>query len=111
MPTRSIPDAVDGACIDRRSLLVAAGGALAAGLAGCSEVTDQSFEAAPVVLPGGDREGLVLAETARDSETTTRDGPSGNVEVTTTSHSSGYQRGPARGTPTVLERFASRASR
>ena len=81
MPNRSIPDAVDGACIDRRSLLVAAGGALTAGLAGCSEVTDQSFEAAPVVLPGGDREELVLAETARDSETTTAILPRSRVPV------------------------------
>lgn len=37
--------------IRRRGLLVTFGGALEAGLAGCTEVTSQEFVAAPVRLP------------------------------------------------------------
>lgn len=83
--------------LPRRELLVAAGGTLAVGLAGCSGVTEQSFEAAPVVLPDAGREELLLAETSRESETITREGPSGNVEVEITNHASVYRRGPAWG--------------
>jgi len=49
------------------------------------------------VLPEGDREETVVAETARESETTTREGPSGNIEVEITAHASIYRRGPASG--------------
>ncbi len=83
--------------LPRREFLVAAGGTLAVGLAGCSGVTEQSFEASPVVLPEGDREELLLAETTQTSETITRDGPTGNVEVEITSAASVYRRGPAVG--------------
>jgi hypothetical protein len=93
--------------VSRRTTLAAPGGAALAGLAGCSGVTEQSFEAAPVVLPDAASGELALAETVRESETTTRDGPSGNLEVSITSHSAVYRRGQARGTPTVLEGFAS----
>jgi hypothetical protein len=79
----------------RRDVLATVGGIALAGLAGCSGVTEQSFEATPVVLPEDDRENLVLAETAADSETTTRDGPTGNVQVEITNHARVYRRGPA----------------
>ena len=58
-------------------------------------MTEQSFEATPVVLPEDDREKLVLAETAADSETTTREGPADQVEVRITNHARVYRRGPA----------------
>jgi hypothetical protein len=94
--------------LTRRGFVAAAGSAAAATtLAGCSGMTEQSFEASPVVLPRGDREELVLAETGRDSETVSREGPTGNVEVSITNHAGLYGRGPARGTPTVLEQFVS----
>ncbi|TSD09566.1 hypothetical protein DP107_15625 [Haloglomus irregulare] len=93
--------------VSRRRTLAALGGGALVGLAGCSGVTEQSFEATPVVLPEGPREELVLAETASESETIEREGPSGNVEVSITSHAAVYQRGPARETPTLVERFAS----
>ena len=85
--------------VGRRTVLATVGGTALAGLAGCSNATQQSFEATPVVLPEDAREELVLAETARESETITREGPSGNVEVEITSAASVYQRGerlPAR---------------
>ena len=81
----------------RRDVLATVGGLAIGGVAGCSEVTQQSFEASPVVLPEADREETVVAETARESETTTREGPSGNVEVEITAHASIYRRGPASG--------------
>lgn len=76
-------------------MLATVGGIALAGVAGCSEVTEQSFEATPVQLPEDDREKLVLAETAANSEATTRDGPTGNVEVEITNHARVYRRGPA----------------
>jgi len=76
-------------------VLATVGGVALAGLAGCSGATEQSFEATPVQLPEGAREETVLAETAADSETTTRDGPTGNVEVEITNHARVYRRGPA----------------
>lgn len=65
-------------------------------LGGCSGASSQSFEASAVVLPPEDRTELRLAETGRDARTTSRDGPSGNVEITVTnetavySHAAGY---------------------
>ena len=91
--------------VSRRRTLSALSGAVLAGLAGCAGVTEQSFEATPVVLPEDAREEMVLAETANESESIEREGPTGNAEVSITSHSAVYRRGPARGTPTVLESF------
>jgi hypothetical protein len=90
----------------RRKLLAAMRTATVGGLSGCTGVTEQSFEASPVVIPEADQEELVMAETTRDSEAVTREGP-GNVEVSITNHAFACQRGPARGAPTVLEKFAS----
>ena len=47
----------------RRDVLATVGGLAIGGVAGCSEVTQQSFEASPVVLPEADREETVVAET------------------------------------------------
>jgi hypothetical protein len=93
--------------MNRRRVLATAGGLALAGMAGCSSLTEQSFEASPVVLPESARQEMVLSETGREAETITRDGPTGNVEVSITSHAAVYRRGPARGAPTVIERFVS----
>jgi hypothetical protein len=76
----------------RRTLAVAA--AVAGGLAGCSDIQDQSFEADPVVLPGPDQTELVLPETGRSSDTTTRTVGDGSVEASITSHLAVYRRAP-----------------
>lgn len=94
----------------RRQVLAAMGAATFGGLAGCSAVTNQSFAANPVVLPEADQKELVLAETVREGETITRSGPAG-IEVSIRNQASLYRRGPARGTPTVLERFTSMVNR
>lgn len=94
-----------GPALSRRSLLGAAGGALATGLAGCSVLTQQSFEASPVVLPAGARDELVLAELAREAPTLEFDDPRGDGQVRITNQVAIYDRGQARGTPTVLESF------
>jgi hypothetical protein len=84
-----------GSDTTRRRYLAALAGA-AALTAGCSDVTSQSFEASAVVLPSEDQEALRLAETSRDERTISREGPSGNVEVSITnraaiySHAAGY---------------------
>jgi hypothetical protein len=86
----------DSSNTDRRTLLVLLGAGGFAGLAGCSNVTSQSFEASTVVLPPEDQEALRLAETSRGERTVSRQGPSGNVEVSITnkaavySHAAGY---------------------
>jgi len=77
--------------IGRRRLLAGVGGALATGLAGCSEVTEQSFEAATVALPQPAREELWLTETARDGTTITREGP-GDSELEITNKATVYSR-------------------
>lgn len=78
---------IDHECTDtkltRRGFVTAAGGTLTVGLAGCSGITQQSFEATTVALPSAAREELWLSETARDAETVSREGPAGSeVEIT-----------------------------
>lgn len=75
----------------RRRLLVAVGAVATAGLAGCSELTQHSFEADPVVLPGDDREALWIGEMGRDSRTVSREGPA-DSEVEITNHAAVYSR-------------------
>lgn len=99
--------------VDRRRLLAAIGGGLAAGLAGCSGVTSQEFAATPVRLPAAVREELGLAEVFTDSRTTTRERTVGgqDVGVTITDEFAGYGRsysGPvvwSTPRPTLVERF------
>lgn len=93
--------------MSRRRFLAATGTATGVGLAGCSQVTQQSFEARPVVLPESARQELVLAETTRDSKTVTRQGPGDVGEITLTNQAAVYRRGPARGTPSLVEKFLS----
>ena len=78
--------------IDRRGYLTSLALLGATSLAGCTGVTEQRFEADPVVLPPPHQAGLVLGERLCDSSTVTRSGPSGNVEVTATSQFATYGR-------------------
>lgn len=73
--------------------MLAVAAASAGGLAGCSEIQDQSFEASPVALPGADQTELVLPETNQSSDTVTRE-VGGGVEVSITSHLAVYRRAP-----------------
>ncbi|WP_256295980.1 DUF6517 family protein [Haloarchaeobius salinus] len=88
--------------INRRQLLAALAGVTAGAAAGCTEVVSREFEAGTVGLTEEAREELVLAETARDSETTTREleevdieGTADTVEATITSHTAAYGRAAA----------------
>lgn len=90
-PNDTDHDEPNGKEIDRRRLLAGVGGALAAGLAGCSGVTEQSFAASTVALPESSREELWLAETARDSRTISRSGPA-DSEVEITNRATVYNR-------------------
>lgn len=103
-----------GPPVDRRRVLTAAAGALAAGLAGCTETTSREFAATPVGLPEAVREELGLAEVVRDSRTTThrRTVGGGSVEAAITTQFAGYGRPRAypgsawsAPRPTLVERF------
>jgi hypothetical protein len=76
--------------VSRRALLRVTAGATAVGLAGCSGVTSQSFEAEPVGLPSDAQETLDLGLDFSDSTTTTREFSA--AEVTITTHVSGFKR-------------------
>jgi len=73
-----------------------AGTTAAVALAGCSNVTSQSFEASPVVLPDADQTERRLAETSRDSQTVQRSGPAGS-EVEITNQTAVYSRAKGLG--------------
>lgn len=90
-------DARDRLHASRRRLMAVMGAVVSAGLAGCTEVTQQSFEAAPVVLPEDDQSTLMLPETGSDSTTVDREYAGGNVEVGVTSHLRVYRRAPGLG--------------
>ena len=75
----------------RRRYLAAVAGATAS-LAGCSNVTSQSFEASMVALPESARESLQLLETARDTRTIEPQAPTDDVEVSITNRIAVYNR-------------------
>ena len=79
----------------RRRFLAALASATVGTAAGCSSLTDHEFEADPVGLPEADRTDLLLAQTASDSSTVTREIDAVDGEVTITSHSVAYSRGKA----------------
>lgn len=79
----------------RRRLLASVAGLATTGLAGCSGVSEQSFEASKVVLPSPDQDELVLTETGTDSNTVTREFGDGSAEVSVTNHVAVYRRAPA----------------
>ncbi|MHB9286794.1 DUF6517 family protein [Halobacteriales archaeon Cl-PHB] len=81
--------------IHRRRFLTGAAAVAVGGAAGCSSLTNQEFEAQPIVLPEGAREELVLGETARDSSTVTRETDAIDGEISITSFSAAYSRGKA----------------
>lgn len=88
----------DGAVgTDRRRFLAVLGLAAVGSAAGCSGVTEQSFEAEQAGLPDTAQEELALVETDSSSESLSRDGPTGNVEVTVTNHTAVYSRAAGLG--------------
>lgn len=80
----------------RRAFLSVAGSGLAAGLAGCSG-TSQTFEANEVLLPADAQSELALGETRRETQTLSRTGPTGSVDVTIVSHTAVYSRAAGLG--------------
>lgn len=80
-----------GTGLSRRRFLGATGTAAVAGLAGCNEVTQQSFEAAAVELPTDAQDALALGETVAKGRTVSREGP-GGTEVKITSQVAVYRR-------------------
>jgi hypothetical protein len=82
--------------LGRRRYLAVVGTATTGLVAGCSGLTEQSFESQAVGLDDAAREDLQLAETERSSPTTSRTGPSGNVEVSVTNHVTVYRRADAQ---------------
>jgi len=81
--------------IHRRRFLTGATAVAIGGAAGCSSVSNQEFEAQPVVLSEDARGEVVLGETARDSSTVTREIDAIDGEISITSFSAAYSRGKA----------------
>ena len=88
---RSAESSTDDTGLSRRRFLGATGAAAVAGLAGCNEVTQQSFEAAAVELPTDAQDALALGETVAKGRTVSREGP-GGTEVEITSRVAVYRR-------------------
>ncbi|WP_138005452.1 DUF6517 family protein [Halalkalirubrum salinum] len=72
----------------RRRLLAGIGLIIAVGLAGCSDLRNQQFEATSVILPEADREAFGYAILADESTTFERE--QAGVSVTITSHGAVY---------------------
>lgn len=83
--------------IRRRPLLAALSVGTVAALAGCDEITNQSFEAASVGLSADAQETLQLGELSRDTLTFEESAADGNVSVSVTSHTAVYSRATALG--------------
>jgi hypothetical protein len=81
--------------IHRRRFLTGTAAVAIGGAAGCSSVSNQEFEAQPVVLPEDARGEVVLGETARDSSTVTREIDAIDGDISITSFSAAYSRGKA----------------
>jgi len=81
----------------RRRFLCGVGLAVAGAVAGCSNVTDQSFSASRAGLSETAREELALEQVDSESRSLSREGPSGNVEVTITNHAAIYSRAAGMG--------------
>lgn len=76
----------------RRQFLAAVGIAMAGGVAGCSGITEQEFAAQQVGLSEDAQTELGLAEVDSETSSVSREGPTGNVEVTITNHAAIYSR-------------------
>lgn len=94
----------------RRSILTATGSLAIGCLAGCSSVTKTEFEATDVALSSDAQQALTVEETHHDSATTTLSVDAVDAEVTITDKVAAYARGPARGTPTLLESYLGQAN-
>ena len=83
--------------VRRRAFLTALGVGTAASLAGCEEITNQSFEASAVGLSTGAQETLHLSELAQETLRFEESAADGNVSVSITSHTAVYSRAAALG--------------
>jgi hypothetical protein len=88
---------LEGGTIGRRQLLAVLGAGAVASLAGCSGLTNQSFEAAEVGLSTEGQERLQLGELGRDTLTFEQSAADGNISVTITSHTAVYSRAAGLG--------------
>jgi len=83
--------------VRRRPLLAVLGTGTAAALAGCEDITNQSFEASSVGLAADAQETLQLSELASESTTLEKSAADGNVSVSITTHTAVYSRAAALG--------------
>lgn len=107
-PSESRADPLPGP--SRRQFVAAAAGVTLGTIAGCSGVATQEFEATPMILPEEGRGALTVSEVTRDSSTVSREVEEIDGEVTITSYTAAYSRGPARGQPTLIEKFVGRVN-
>jgi hypothetical protein len=83
--------------LGRRRFLAGVSVGSLASLAGCGEITTQSFEATSVGLSSSVQERLQLTEAAREALTREERTAGGNVSVSITSHTAVYSRAGAIG--------------
>lgn len=81
----------------RRPFLAALSVGTVAALAGCEEITNQSFEASSVGLSTDAQERLQLGELSQDTLSFSESAADGNVSVSVTSHTAVYSRAAALG--------------
>lgn len=83
--------------LNRRRFLEVAGSATAGALAGCTDLTQQRFEAKPYGLTEQDQVGTFLGEVVRTSKSIRREPEAGPIsgEITIVNEVSGYTRGNA----------------
>jgi len=79
--------------LTRRRVLLAGGTvAVGVGLAGCGGITEQSFEATPLELSPANTDELGLTRQSASTDTISREGIGGEVEVSITSQAAVFDR-------------------
>lgn len=78
-------------------MLCGLGVAAVGSLAGCSGITNQSFEAKQVGLSDDAQAELGLAEVDSETVSVSQDGPTGNVSVSITNHAAIFSRAAGLG--------------
>jgi len=79
--------------LTRRRVLLSGGAvAVGVGLAGCSNITQQSFEATPLKLSTTNMDELGLTRQSAGTDTISREGVGGQVEVSITNQAAVFDR-------------------
>ena len=79
--------------LTRRRVLLSGGAvAVGVGLAGCSNITQQSFEATPLELSTTNMDELGLTRQSAGTDTISREGVGGQVEVSITNQAAVFDR-------------------